>query len=133
MSSRNARRYVDRALALAEERQAPIAVVVVDRGGTVIAAARSDGTAPIMIELALRKAALSAAIGVPTSLAVKMATNDEVMGHGLRSVKEHLLLPGGAPVMGPGGVPEGAVGIAGGHYDVDQAIVEETVRGSVTS
>ena len=133
ISSINARRYVDRAMHVAGERQASIAVVVVDPAGTIIAAARTDGTAPIMVELAQRKAALSAAIGVPTHVAVKIAAADPVMQAGLLSVREHLLLPGGMPVIGPLGVPEGAVGIAGGHYDLDQQIVEATVRTDVAA
>jgi glc operon protein GlcG len=131
ITSVNARRYVDKAMAIADERQAPIAVVVVDRAGTIIAAARSDATAPIMVELARRKAALSAAVGAPTAVIITMAKTDATLDAGLRSVSDHLLLPGAIPVIGPGGVPEGAVGIAGGHYTVDQEICELTVRGDV--
>jgi glc operon protein GlcG len=129
ISSTNARRYVDKALKLAEERQAAIAVVVVDRAGTIIAAGRSDGAAPIMVDFARRKAALSAAIGAPTKMVVMMAKTDPVLAAGLQSVTDHLLLPGGIPVIGPGGLPEGAVGVAGGHYEVDEEIAEATVRG----
>jgi glc operon protein GlcG len=128
ISSINARRYVDKAMKIADERQAPIAVVVVDRAGTIIAAARSDAAAPIMVDLARRKAALSAAIGAPTKMIVMMAKTDPVLAAGLQSVPDHLLLPGGVPVIGPGGVPEGAIGIAGGHYEVDTEIAEATVR-----
>jgi uncharacterized protein GlcG (DUF336 family) len=128
ISSINARRYVDKAMAIAEERQAPIAVVVVDRAGTIVAAARSDAAAPITVDLARRKAALSAAVGAPTKMIVMMAKTDPVLAAGLQSVSDHLVLPGGMPVIGPGGVPEGAIGIAGGHYDVDEEIAEATVR-----
>jgi glc operon protein GlcG len=131
ISSTNARRYVDKAMAIAEERQAPIAVVVVDRAGTIIAAARSDAAAPIMVDLAKRKAALSAAVGAASATVCVMAKTDATLAAGLTSVPEHLLLPGAIPVIGPGGVPEGAVGIAGGHYTVDQEICELTVRGAV--
>lgn len=130
ISSLNARRYVERAMSIAEERQAQVAVVVVDRSGTIIAAARTDAAAPIAVELAQRKAALSATLGVATHLVVKMAATDAVLANGLRSVPQHLLLPGAVPVIGPGGIPEGAVGIAGGHYELDQAIAEATVKGS---
>jgi glc operon protein GlcG len=131
MSTANARRYVDKALAIADERKAPIAVVVVDRGGTIIAAARTDSAAPFMVELARRKAALSAAVGTATKLIMMMAANDPALGAGLRSVPEYLLLPGAMPVIGPGGVPEGAVGIAGGHYEIDDEICEATVRSDI--
>jgi uncharacterized protein GlcG (DUF336 family) len=129
ISSTNARRFVDKAMALAEERQQPIAVAVVDRAGTIIAAARSDGAAPISVELARRKAALSAAVGAPTRLIVMMGKTDPVLAAGVASVADHLALPGGIPVIGPGGVPEGAIGVAGGHYDVDEEIAEATARG----
>lgn len=129
ISSTNARRYVDKAMKIADDKQAAIAVVVVDRAGTIIAAARSDAAAPIMIELARRKAAMSAAIGAPTSIIADMAATDPILAGGLRSVPDHLLLPGAIPVIGPGGLPEGAVGVAGGHYTVDAEIVEATVRG----
>lgn len=113
---------------IADERQAPIAVVVVDRAGTILAAARSDAAAPITIDLARRKAALSAAVGAPTKMIVMMAKTDPVLAAGLQSVPDHLPLPGGIAVIGPGGVPEGGIGIAGGHYDVDAEIAEATVR-----
>jgi glc operon protein GlcG len=129
ISSTNARRYVDKALKIAEERQAAIAVVVVDRAGTIIAAGRSDGAAPVMVDLARRKAALSAAVGAPSKMVVMMTKTDPVLAAGLQSVTDHLLLPGGIPVIGPGGLPEGAIGIAGGHYEVDEEIAEATVRG----
>lgn len=129
ISSTNARRYVDKAMKMADDKQAAIAVVVVDRAGTIIAAARSDGAAPISIELARRKAAMSAAVGAPTALIADMAATDAILGAGLRSVSDHLLLPGAIPVIGPGGIPEGAVGVAGGHYSVDVEIVEAVVRG----
>jgi uncharacterized protein GlcG (DUF336 family) len=128
ISSLNARRYVDKAMAIADERKAPIAVVVVDRSGSIIACARSDGAAPIMVTLAQRKAALSAAVGAPSKLICMMAKTDATLAAGLASTSEHLLLPGAVPIMGPGGIPEGAVGIAGGHYDVDADIAEATAR-----
>jgi glc operon protein GlcG len=130
ISSTNARRYVDKALQIAEERQTLIAVVVVDRAGTIIAAGRSDNAAPIAIELARRKAALSAALGAPTHLVVMTCKSDPVLAAALPTVSDHLLLPGGMPVIGPGGIPEGGVGVAGGHYEIDQGIAEATVRGS---
>lgn len=123
-----ARRLVDRALTLAEEKQAPIAAVVVDRSGAIVMAARVDAAAPVMVELAQRKAALAAAVGAPTAVLAKMAETDPILAGGLRSVGDHLLLPGGVPVMGPGGVPEGALGIAGGHYDIDHELAAESVR-----
>ena len=133
ISSVNARRYVERAMQPAADHQAVIAVVVVDRAGTIIASARTDAVAPIMVELAQRKAALAAAIFTATLVDTPMAAADPVLQAGLASVREHLLLPGGMPVIGPLGVPEGGVGIAGGHYELDQQIVEATVRGDVVA
>jgi glc operon protein GlcG len=125
-----AQHIVAKALALANEKQAPIAVVVTDRAGIIIAAARTDTAAPIAVELARRKASLSAATGTPTHLIVMIGKTDPILEAGVRSVADHLALPGGMPIIGPGGIPEGAVGVAGGHYSVDQEIVEAAVRPS---
>jgi uncharacterized protein GlcG (DUF336 family) len=133
ISAATARRYVDRAMAAATERKAAIAVVVVDRSGAIVAAARTDDAAPFSVELARRKAALSATVGTATKLIVKMAASDPALGAGLRAVPEFLVLPGAMPVIGPGGVPDGAVGVAGGHYEIDDEICEAAVRADIRS
>jgi glc operon protein GlcG len=124
-----AQSLIAKALAAANDKQAPIAVVVTDRAGIIIAAARTDNAAPIAIELARRKASLSAATGTPTNLIVMIGKTDPILEAGVRSVADHLALPGGMPIIGPGGIPEGAIGIAGGHYSVDQEIAEAAIRG----
>ncbi len=80
-------------MAIADDCHAPVAVVV-DRAGTIISACRSDGAAPIMVDLARRKAALSAALGAPTTLVAMLARTDPMPAAALQSVPDHPVQPG---------------------------------------
>jgi uncharacterized protein GlcG (DUF336 family) len=103
-----------------------VAVVVVDRGGRIVASARADGVGYINLDVAERKAVASANFGAPTLGVLEMVKGDaalyaSVIGDGSLSI-----LPGGVPIMIEG-QPAGAVGIAGGHYSQDHAIAETVV------
>lgn len=103
-----------------------VAVVVVDRGGRVVASGRAEQAGYINLAVAERKAVASANFGAPTLGVLEMVRGDpalfaSVIGDGALSI-----LPGGVPITIEG-QPVGAVGIAGGHYSQDHAIAETVV------
>jgi uncharacterized protein GlcG (DUF336 family) len=121
-----AQKLVRAAVEAAEGQGVPIAVAVVDRGGHVVAAARMDGAAFLMLDVATKKATFAAAMGVPTHMIVEMAKGDEVLALAFSGESQIAALPGGLPIAGDAG-PVGGIGISGGHYSQDQAIAEAAV------
>lgn len=117
---------VQRALDAARSQDAAIAVVVVDRGGHPVAAARMDGVSFVMSDVARRKATMAGALGAPTSAVAEMAKGDALLAAGFTGSDDVIALPGGLPLLGAGG-PIGAIGVAGGHYSVDDDIATKAV------
>jgi uncharacterized protein GlcG (DUF336 family) len=114
---------VRKAVEAAQAQELPIAVVVVDRGGHVVASARMDGAAFLMHDVAKKKATFSAAMGAPTHMIVEMAQGDQVLAFAFSGDEQVVALPGGLPIAGDSG-PIGGIGVSGGHYSQDQAIAE---------
>lgn len=121
-----ARDAVDAAVRAAAQSGVPAAAVVTDRAGTIVAAARMDGAAPLTVELARRKAHLAAALGAPTHVIAEMAAADATLAAGLASIGDVLVLPGAVPIVREG-VPVGALGVSGGHYSQDRTIAEAAI------
>jgi uncharacterized protein GlcG (DUF336 family) len=114
---------VRKAVEAAAAQGAPIAAVVVDRGGHVVAAARMDGVSFVMADVAQKKATMASAMGAPTHAVAEMAKSDDLLAAAFTGSDHVIALGGGLPVMGDGG-PVGGLGVAGGHYTQDQAIAE---------
>lgn len=121
-----ARAVVDKALEAAQAQGAMVAVVVVDRGGHIVASARMDGVSYVMTNVACRKATMSTAMGMPTAALGEMATGDPLILAAFTGDDDVIALGGGAPIMGENG-PLGALGVAGGHYSEDQAIADKAL------
>jgi glc operon protein GlcG len=103
-----------------------VAVVVVDRGGRVVASARADGVGYLNMGVAERKAVASANFGAPTLGVLEMVKGDQTLYSAVIGDATLSILPGGMPIV-VDGQPVGAVGIAGGHYSQDHAIAETVV------
>jgi glc operon protein GlcG len=114
---------VRKAVEAATEQGVPIAVVVVDHGGHVVASARMDGVSFVMTDVARKKATMASAMGAPTHAVAEMAKSDDLLAAAFTGSDHVIALGGGLPVMGDGG-PIGGLGISGGHYTQDQAIAE---------
>lgn len=106
----------------------PVAVAVVDRGGRVLASARSEQAGYINLKAAQRKAVASANFGAPSHMVLDMVKGDAVLLDAVMSEADTLLLPGGFPIV-IDGVPVGGFGVAGGHYSQDQTIGEQVFAG----
>jgi glc operon protein GlcG len=119
----SAKKVLDRAIELASQKAARIAVVVVDDAGNVIVSARMDGVGRMVYDLARRKAVTAASLGAPLDKLVENVGGDPVLMNALSRHPELLLLPGATPL--PGG---GAVGIGGGDYKDDQEIANRCAK-----
>ncbi|ABQ70673.1 protein of unknown function DUF336 [Rhizorhabdus wittichii RW1] len=126
LSFATAQKIVTDAVETAGSQGVGVAVVVVDRGGRVVASARADGVGYINLDIAERKAVASANFGAPTLGVLEMAKGDAALYASVIGDASLSILPGGMPIMIEG-QPAGAVGIAGGHYSQDHAIAETVV------
>jgi uncharacterized protein GlcG (DUF336 family) len=119
-------------LHIASDDGAPVAVVVVDLAGRVVAGARGDQASWVSWEAALRKAVAAASLGVPTHDARAMADDDPVLAKAVDGVEPVLVVPGGFPVR-VGESVVGGVGVAGAHYRQDQQIAEKLIAAASSS
>jgi glc operon protein GlcG len=119
--------HVNKAIEIAKARRIRIAVVVVDRGGHVIAAARMDEVAYINLEVARRKANAAQLLSAPTHAVLEGVGDDANILRAFDAMaNEMIVLPGGVPITEVVSVV-GGLGIAGAHYDMDQQIAQTTI------
>jgi uncharacterized protein GlcG (DUF336 family) len=123
LTSETANRFVDAAVAKAEELGVAGSVAVVDAGGHLKAFVRMDGSVLGASDGAQRKAHTAVTSGMSTSQWFQIVTGDAgfgaIVGHGTEGT---LFLPGGEPIVGADGI-EGAIGFSGGQPDQDAEIV----------
>jgi glc operon protein GlcG len=123
-----AQRVVELALAEASTLLLRIAVVVVDRGGHVVAAARMDNVGFLNVEVARRKATAGVSFGVPTHGLAEVLDRDDRLARAMAATGDQIItLPGGFPLTEIT-TTVGGFGIAGGHYEQDQQIGERVLK-----
>jgi uncharacterized protein GlcG (DUF336 family) len=100
----------------------PLACVVVDAGGHVIAFQRQDGTSFLRLDIARGKAAGALALGVNSRRIGEMAVERPQFIGAVAHLCPAGLLPvaGGVIVKGSDGQPIGAVGVTGDTSDNDE-------------
>jgi len=103
-----------------------LSVVVVDRGGRVVASGRADSCGYLNLDVAVRKAIAAANFGAPTLGVLEMVKGDQTLFASVIGDPALSILPGGMPIVADG-QPVGAVGIAGAHYSQDHAVAETVV------
>lgn len=124
VSSEDARRVIDAALAKARELGAEVCVAVVDRGGNLQELKRTTRASFLTVRTATNKAVSAAGFGMPTGEFGKRAGNDPVLLSGISAQPDVALLPGGVPLVLDGSVA-GGVGVSGGAgWTEDQPIAE---------
>lgn len=122
-----ARSHIDAVIRSAERHLLKVAVVVVDRGGHVVASARMDGVGYLNVEVARRKANAAQNFGAPTHDVADFMQHDETIKTGLMAMSDEIiLLPGGFPITDVVTVI-GGLGIAGGHYEQDRLVGQEAI------
>jgi glc operon protein GlcG len=125
-------RVIELATAEASTLLLRIAVVVVDRGGHIVAAARMDNVGFLNVEVARRKATAAVTFGVPTHGLSEALDRDERLARAMGATGDQVItLPGGFPLTEIA-TTVGAFGIAGGHYEQDQQIGERVLKALAT-
>lgn len=124
---KTSRDLVNAAIQAGLEKGVHVAAVVVDPGGHIVAAARSEKIGFINLDVAQRKATASITFMAPTHGVLDMIKADSFLVDAVMQEPRVSIIPGGFPVM-IGGVLVGALGVAGGHYSQDQAIGEEAMK-----
>lgn len=120
----DALRLVQQVLTAAAEQ--PVAVVVVDTAGQVVASARAAGLNAVATGFAQRKALASVTFGAPTQALNEGFSQDPLLAAAFTGSSELSLLPGGFPLHADG-VCIGGLGVSGGHYSQDHAIGEKAL------
>lgn len=123
VSAEAAQEMMARAIAEAKSSQGAYAIAIVDESGVLKAFHRMDGAPLIAVETAIKKARLAAGFGFPTGEAwYNFIKDDPILLHGAQQLPDFILLGGGSPIMHEGQIC-GAIGVSGGHYKQDEAIV----------
>lgn len=115
---------VDVTLARGEELGlAPLTAVVLDTGGHLVAAKRSDGSGIMRIDVAMAKAWGVLAMGWPAHELVDRAQRMPQFFSALGVLSGGRMLPvaGGIPIRGASGAVVGSVGVSGDTSDNDEA------------
>lgn len=100
----------------------PLAVVILARGGQVVAAECEDGTSMKRFEIAHGKAYGALALGVGSRALMARAEQQAYFIAAVTSAVGAMIpVPGGVLVRGDGGELLGAVGISGDTSDNDEA------------
>ena len=115
------------ALAHADEISVPVAVVVVDPSGRLVAAARQDAAPLMAVDMATGKAYTAAGMGAPTEMWDDATAANPGFGGAITSIPGFTPFGGGKPLTVDGQLV-GAVGISGGTVDQDVAIAEAALR-----
>ena len=136
VSLRQAEAIVDGTLSAARAAEAkPVAVVVLDNAGHVVAAKREDGATMFRYDIALGKAWGAAAFGVSSrALAQKAQENPNFMLSLTNAATGRILPnPGGLPIFDVEGKLLGAVGVSGDSGDRDEAFAAAGVENAQLS
>ena len=121
----HASRIVDAALAEGRKlKLAPLAVVVLDAGGNLVAAKREDGSGILRIDIARAKAWGSLGMGFGTRELAERAQKSPAFISVLAAVSGGRIAPspGGVLIGDQSGSLLGAVGVSGDHGDHDEAV-----------
>lgn len=117
-----AERMIAAGLAKSRELGCRMTIAVVDQAGELIALSRMDGSRPISVEFALRKAQSAAKFCRSTQAYVELLEKDAVLNK-LIPGSGMLILPGGVPVLADG-VVAGGIGVSGAHHSEDEEVAK---------
>lgn len=123
---------IERALTAAALNQVPpLAVVVLDASGDLVAAQRQDGASMFRIDVARAKAWGVVAMGVSSRALARRAADNPNFFAALASTAGGRLLPqpGATPIKTQDGQLVGSVGASGGTGDQDEACCAAGVQG----
>jgi uncharacterized protein GlcG (DUF336 family) len=116
------------ATAHAEKIAVPVAAVVLDASGRLVAASRMDGAPLMAMDMATGKAYTAAGMGAPTEVWDQATEASPGFGGAITSVPGFTPFGGGKPLTVDGQMV-GAVGISGGTVAQDIEIAEAALGG----
>lgn len=124
ITSEQARKAIEASLRKAEEISVPCSVAVVDAGCNLLAFTRMDDATLASIDIAQNKAYTARSLNMKTSaLASLTQPGAELYGIETTCGRPLVVFGGGVPIE-RGGTVVGAVGVAGGRVEDDEAIAE---------
>jgi uncharacterized protein GlcG (DUF336 family) len=126
ISAATAQQLIAVAAVKAAQEGRPMAIAVVDRGGTLKSFSRMDGAPLLAVDIAIDKAYTAAAFGIPTQAWREFLDQDP--GVAQIAHRPRLVAFGGGIPLAVDGEVVGGLGLSGGHYSEDQAIAEHAVR-----
>ena len=131
MNLRTANAMIEHALVKAGELASPpLAVVVLDPSGHLVAGQRQDGASMFRIDVALGKAWTAVAMGLSSrAVASRASTNPNFfVALAATAAGQFLPQPGAVLIRDDGGAILGAIGASGASADVDEACCAHGVR-----
>lgn len=121
-----AQAVITAALTRADQISVPVAVVVLDRSGRLVASARMDAAPLMAVDMATGKAYTAAGMGAPTEVWDQATADNPGFGGAITSIPGFTPFGGGKPITVDGELI-GAVGISGGTVDQDVQIAESAL------
>ena len=131
MNLSTANAMIEHALAKASELASPpLAVVVLDPSGHLVAGQRQDGASMFRIDVALGKAWTAVAMGSSSRAVASRASANPNFFVALAATAAGRFLPqpGAVLIRGSGGAILGAIGASGASADVDEACCAHGVQ-----
>lgn len=104
----------------------PMAIVVVDRAGQLVAAARMDGATELALKVAQKKAWTAAMTGAPTASVLDFISSDKGSSISMPHVDGFSVVAGGLPIFA-GEECIGAASVSGASADLDLSITQAVV------
>jgi uncharacterized protein GlcG (DUF336 family) len=124
-----ARRAAEAVLDAARAEGARVCAVVVNRSGVTKVLLADDGTGPIGIETARRKAYTAAVTGMSTAALAALAADPVMAAAPPHLVDGQLLpVPGGHPVVVDDGEVIGGIGVGGGDGATDDRLAADALK-----
>jgi len=110
----------------------PLTVVVLDAGGHVVVAKRSDGSGILRFEIAFGKAWGALGMGLPSRVLFDRAAQNPSFFAALAATSHGRVVPnpGGVLLRDEGGRIIGAVGVSGDTADMDEDCAIDGIRSS---
>lgn len=127
LTREGAEELVSGVVAAADRVGLPVSVAVCDAAANLLAFLRMDGAPTLTIGIAQDKAYSSAAFGAPTHQLHELIKDDEPLRLGIVHTPRLVTFGGGHPLVSDGRVV-GAVGVSGGHYTQDMAVVADALK-----
>lgn len=126
-----AARIVDAAIAVRiEQGLLPLAVAVLDAGGSLVAFKREDGCGVLRFDIAFGKAWAALGMGMPTRMIRDRLASRPAFQGALAAASDgrFVPVPGGVLILDGGGQAIGAAGISGDASDKDEYCAIAAIR-----